>query len=138
MHIAILTNDHAWTYNLRKELIESFLENGHKVTLVLPYGERIEYFKEIGCNFEDFPFEGQGTNITKELLLPEKYKKVLKKIKPDAVLTYTTKPNIYGAMACASLKIPYIITITGTGRTMISGLSKKLMSFLYRISSRKA
>lgn len=138
MHIAILTNDHLWTYNLRKELVEEMLKKGHRVTLVLPYGEKIDFFKELGCDFVDFSFEGRGTNIFKEIILYKNYIKVLKQLKPDIVLTYTTKPNIYGASACAALKIPYIITITGTGRAMLSGISKKLMSFLYKVSSRKA
>ncbi len=53
--IAILTNDPLWTYNLRREVVQKLIEEGNEVTLVLPYGEKIEYFKKLGCGFVDFP-----------------------------------------------------------------------------------
>ena len=42
-------------------------------------------------------------------------KKLLKAEKPDIVLTYNIKPNVYGGMACKSLKLRYIPNITGLG-----------------------
>ena len=48
MKIAILTNDPLWTYNLRREIVQKLIEEGNEVTLVLPYGEKIEFFKQMG------------------------------------------------------------------------------------------
>ncbi len=38
---------------------------------------------------------------------------MLKEVKPDLVLTYTIKPNIYGGLACRMAHIPYAVNITG-------------------------
>ena len=43
------------------------------------------------------------------------YIKIIKQIKPDVVLTYTIKPNVYGGLACRLTKTPYIANITGLG-----------------------
>jgi hypothetical protein len=43
------------------------------------------------------------------------------KEKPDMVFTYTIKPNIYGALACAVRGIPCAPNITGLGTAVENG-----------------
>ncbi|MBQ7580773.1 MAG: glycosyltransferase family 4 protein [Clostridia bacterium] len=138
--VALLSNEHSWTYNLRKETIARLLDNGYSVTLILPYGEKVELLKEMGCSFIDVPmFERRGKNPLKELRLIIEYHKILKKEKPDVVLTYTIKPNLYGGMVCSLLKIPYISNITGLGSAVEkSGLISSLAKILYKVGLRKA
>jgi len=63
----------------------------------------------------------------------------MKKIKPDMVLTYTIKPNVYGGIACRLLKMPYIANITGLGTAIENaGLLQKLTTLLYKISLKKS
>jgi len=38
--------------------------------------------------------------------------------RPDLVMTFTAKPNVYGGIACRVLRIPHILTITGLGRSL--------------------
>jgi glycosyltransferase involved in cell wall biosynthesis len=67
------------------------------------------------------------------------YIKIIKRIKPDIVLTYTIKPNVYGGIACAVTKTPYISNITGLGTSIESqGLIQKVTLMLYRFGLRKA
>lgn len=64
---------------------------------------------------------------------------LLKKLKPDVVLTYTIKPNIYGGMACQLRRIPYIANITGLGSAIENGGLLRLFSVaLYKVGLRKA
>ena len=37
------------------------------------------------------------------------YRRLLKSEKPDIVITYTIKPNIYGGFACRLKRIPYCL-----------------------------
>ena len=53
--------------------------------------------------------------------LLQNYKKLLKEVKPDVVLTFTVKCSIYGGMACRMLKVPYIVNITGLGKGLAEG-----------------
>ncbi len=139
MTIAILSNDHAWTYNLRKEVIQALISEGHRIVLILSYGEKIEKLKEMGCEFIDIPFERHGTDFLKELKLISNYKKILKELKPDIVLSYTIKPNIYGGMVCNSLKIPFFPNITGLGTAVENkGPLQPLFIMLYKLGLKKA
>ena len=113
--IAIISNDHAWTYNLRREIIQALLDCGHRVTIIVGYGKKIDDLKAMGCDFVDIPVDRHGMNPFHELSLARKYKKALKELKPDVVLTYTIKPNIYGGYVCGKQKIPFIANITGLG-----------------------
>ena len=66
------------------------------------------------------------------------YKKIIKDVNPDIVLSYTIKPNIYGGMACKSLKVPYISNITGLGTAVEKdGLMQKISIVLYKIAFKK-
>ena len=62
-----------------------------------------------------------------------------KKYRPNIVLTYTIKPNVYGGAACAALNVPYIVNVTGLGTALENGgLLQKISLLLYRFGVRKA
>lgn len=113
--IAVISNDHAWTYNLRREILQALLDQGHRVVVMVGYGKKIEDLKRMGCEFIDIPVDRHGTNPIKELNLMRRYKKALKSLNPDMVFTYTIKPNVYGGYVCGRLKIPFVANITGLG-----------------------
>lgn len=137
--VLILSNHHAYTYNLRKEIIQRLLDNGYKVYLALPYGEKIEMLKAMGCEFIDISLDGRGVNPITDFKLFIGYFKIIGKIKPDLVLSYTIKPNIYGGFASRLLKIPYIVNITGLGSAVHNGsILQKIVIKLYRIALKKA
>ncbi|MBO5868915.1 MAG: glycosyltransferase family 4 protein, partial [Oscillospiraceae bacterium] len=54
--------------------------------------------------------------------------------KPDAVFTYTIKPNVYGGLACRLLKIRYMANVTGLGTPVEKpGPLQKLTTRLYKM-----
>ncbi|WAA12119.1 glycosyltransferase family 4 protein [Fervidibacillus halotolerans] len=137
--LVVLSNDHAYTYNFRKEIIQRLIEKKYKVYLVLPYGKKVEELKKMGCEFIHLELDRRGVNPLKDSRLFLGYFKILKKLRPNAVLAYTIKPNIYGGLACRMLNIPYINNITGLGSGFNKGkLLKRLLLFLYRISLKKS
>ncbi|MFD1385935.1 glycosyltransferase family 4 protein [Oceanobacillus oncorhynchi subsp. oncorhynchi] len=113
--ILILSNHHAYTYNFRKEIIQALLKQNYKVILVLPYGDKVELLKNMGCEFIDLPLDRRGMNPITDFKLFLRYRKIIKKVKPDAVLSYTVKPNLYGGIACRMGKVPFFPNITGLG-----------------------
>lgn len=137
--IVILSNHHAYTYNFRREIIQKFLDVGFKVYLVLPYGEKVDLLKEMGCEFIDLPLDRRGMNPINDFKLILNYFKILNKIKPDAVLSYTIKPNIYGGLVSRLLKIPFFPNITGLGTALEnSGFLQKILIEMYKIAYKKA
>lgn len=137
LKILILANDCGGLYNFRKEVIKKLLEKNQVFTLV-PKNETAKKLENLGCNVNEISLERRGTNPLKDLKLIVMYFKFLKKTKPDVVLTYTIKPNIYGGIVCELLKTPYIGNITGLGTAVENkGLIQKLTIFLYRVAFRK-
>ena len=136
--ILILANDSGGLYKFRKELIEE-LKKDNDVYIALPYGEYIEKLKDLGCTYIRCDFNRRGTNPVADLKLYNSYRKIMKSIAPDVVLTYTIKPNVYGGYAAASLKIPYIANVTGLGTSIENGgLLSKITTTMYKAGLKKA
>lgn len=139
MKIIILTNLDVGLYNFRKELLERLVDDKHEVIISLPQGELIPNLQAIGCKFIQTEFDRRGMNPLADMKLLMKYRSLLKTEKPDIVLTYTIKPNLYGGMACAALRIPYVANITGLGTAVEQpGIMQKGLLFFYRYALRKA
>lgn len=135
--VLILSNDHAYTYDLRKEIIEELLKK-YEVCVVVPYGEKVQLLEKMGCKHISVELEKRGTNPFHDLKLIKNYKAIMKTYHPDLVLTYTIKPNVYGGFVAASLGIPYIANITGLGTAIENeGLMQKFTVLLHKIGFRK-
>jgi galacturonosyltransferase len=139
MNILILTNNANGLWLFRKELLLSFLSDGHSVTVSLPPDENVQKLKTLDINIIETPFERRGNNPIKDFGLFRTYMKLIKLEKPDVVLTYTIKPNLYGGLACRISKVPYICNITGLGTAIENeGLLSKILLKFYHISMEKA
>ena len=65
--------------------------------------------------------------------------RLIKIYMPDAVLTYTIKPNVYGGLASRFAKIPYVANITGLGTAIENkGIIQNIAIKLYKIGLKKA
>ena len=137
MKVLILANNDVGLYQFRRELIESLAKN-NKVTIALPYGKLVEPLKEM-CTFYDTPMERRGMNPLKDAKLLLQYRKLIKKEKPDLVITYTIKPNIYGGLVSRFMRKPYAVNITGLGTVFQKkGAALLLVKMLYKLSLKKA
>lgn len=138
MKILILANNDLGLYNFRKELIERLILEKNEIYISLPNGKRVKDLEELGCKYIETEVDRRGTNPVKDCKLLLKYFKILKQIKPNIVLTYTIKPNIYGGVACRIKKIPYICNITGLGTaTENESIVQKLIIKLYKFALKK-
>ena len=138
MKVMILANNDVGLYQFRKELIEELLKQ-HEVVISLPYGDFVKPLEDIGCKFIDTPVDRRGINPIKDLRLFFTYWKILKQEKPDLVITYTIKPNVYGGCACRFMKIPYAVNITGLGTAFENGGTlKKIVTVMNKVGCKKA
>ena len=138
MKILILANYDVGLYQFRRELIEELLKS-HAVYISLPYGELVEPLKAMGCQFIDTPLERRGMNPFKDGKLFLTYLKLFRQVKPDLVITYTIKPNVYGGFAARIAGIPYAVNITGLGTAFQKkGMLKNLVTAMYKLGCKKA
>lgn len=136
--ILILANNDVGLYKFRKELIQALIDDGNDIYISLPYGKLVDKLIEMGCKFIDTSVDRRGINPIKDFKLILEYKKIVKQIKPDLILTYTIKPNIYGGLISRLYKTPYIVNITGLGTAFYSdSILKKLIVNLYKLSLKK-
>ena len=136
--IVILTNDTMFTYKHRKEIIESLCLKNYEVVIVCRLLQFQEEFIKLGCRLVNINNNRHSKNPLKDIGLFWQYYKILKKEKPNLVLSFHIKPNIYGGMACRLLNIPYIVNITGLGTAVeYPGKLQKLTVSLYKIALKK-
>ena len=139
MKILILANNDGGLLNFRQQVVTAILERGYEVTVSVPQGPRIDEIEALGCKIDIVNIHRRGINPIEDLKLLKYYIGLLKKEKPDVVLTYTIKPNIYGGLACAIKGIPYIVNITGLGTAVERpGMLQTLTVNLYKLAMRKA
>lgn len=133
--ILILANNDVGLYKFRKELIQALTKDGNDIYISLPYGKFVDELVKMGCKFIDTKIDRRGINPITDFKLLLNYKSIIKKVKPDLIVTYTIKPNIYGGLISRIKKIPYIVNITGLGTAFQGdGLLKKVIVNLYKIS----
>lgn len=138
MKILFLTNHHLGLCLFRYELIAELLKE-HDVYISLPDGDLVRPLEEIGAKFIDTPIDRRGLNPITDIRLFRQYRKLLRQVKPDMVITYTIKPNVYGGLACRLSGIPYATNITGLGTAFQkAGLLRAVASALYKIALKKA
>ena len=139
MKILILANYDLGLYKFRKELIEELLDQGHKVYISLPDGDLVRPLETMGCIFIDTPVDRRGVNPKTDFALFRDYRKMMREVNPDLVITYTIKPNIYGGIAAWMSKKQYAVNITGLGTAFEkAGLIRTVAVNLYRFALKKA
>lgn len=133
--VALITNHDDDVYCFRKELIEGIIDAGYDMLISCPYGEKLELMKDIPFIHDDVYIDRRGTNPISDFKLYRHYKKMMKKYKPDVVLTYTAKPNTYASIAAAQFKIPYINNVTGLGSVLSMGvIMQKFVLTLFKFA----
>ncbi|MCR4692567.1 MAG: glycosyltransferase family 1 protein, partial [Firmicutes bacterium] len=139
MRILVLANFDLGLYNFRKELLKKLMDMGNDVYISCPYGEKIAPLEAMGCKYIKTDIDRRGINPFVDMKLIFRYFKIVKEVKPDKVITYTIKPNIYGGIVCRTKKIPYYVNITGLGTAFNgSGFLEKIAEFMYKTAFKQA
>lgn len=137
--VLILVNRDFVLYNFRLELVERLLAEHYDVLIALPYGEKVDELIQMGCRFYPIEIDKRGKNPFKDMGLMWQYQRLFRQIKPDMILTYTTKVNIYAGLLAGRKRIPYLMNISGLGTAVENeGALQKLMIMLYRRSAKHA
>lgn len=143
--IALLTNNDDDVYCFRLELIQAFISNGYRLLISCPDGPKFEVMESIGLRknkefiYDDPPIDRRGTNIVNDSKLIWHYRKLFRTYRPDVVLTYTAKPNVYATIVADSLHIPVINNITGIGSVINeTGLKKNFIMWLFKNAYRRS
>jgi hypothetical protein len=138
--IALVANTTWNIYNFRLNVIEALLKENFDVIVIAPtdiytrYSSIFPSVEHVNLKY----LTRRGINPFVEIIHIAELYSTYKQIKPDAVIHYTIKPNIYGSIIARILKIPTIGCITGLGYTFIQkGFINWATVNLYKIAYRK-
>ena len=139
MKIALIANSSSGLYNFRKDLILRMESDENEVIGITPLEKRVEQLQGLGIRLIETKIDRRGLNPFHDLSLFLQYLRILKKEKPDQVVTYTIKPNIYGGIACRLRGIPYAANITGLGTAFENkGMLRRIATILNKVALKRA
>lgn len=122
-------------YNFRMGLIKSLQSEGYQIYALAPRDKYVNDLELAGIKYFNIFLNQKGTNPIKDAGLILQYYNIFKKIKPNLILSYTIKPNIYGNLAASILKIPTINNISGLGTLFIkTNFISYIGKFFYKLS----
>lgn len=131
MKIFFFSNSTWSIYNFRRNFIKEFIRKGHEVYIVSNKDYTTKFLKKIGCNFINLKFNTLNKNIFYELINLIKFIRIVKKIKPNIIYSFTLKPILYSSIASFFLNFRAINTFDGLGRLYDK---KNFFSFLYLLT----
>lgn len=137
MKYLIVTNHSYMLWQFRRELIEELLINS-EVVLSMPFVGHEQDFVELGCKCVQTDIDRRGINPFTDINLYKTYVNLLKMEKPDMVITYSIKPNIYMGFACRNLKIPYCVNVQGLGTAFQKEPIATVVTVMYRMALKNA
>ena len=133
--VVIVLNNSWYAYNFRFNLARSLKVNGYEVIFVAPYDEKYSELIKKEFSFFDINIDAKGINPISDFKTIISLYKLYKNIKPDMVLNFTIKPNIYSSIVGGILDIKSISNITGLGTIFIKqSLTTKIAKLLYKIA----
>lgn len=122
-------------YNFRYNLMKILEKKEYKIICLGNKDSASELIKKNNWKFINSNLDRRGTNIFNDLKLFFFYVKIFRKEKPEYILNFTIKPNIYGTLAAKLVGIPVINNITGLGDIFDkNNLTSRIVKLLYRIS----
>ena len=147
MHVLVLASFAPSLLNFRGPLIADLIAAGHRVTACAPDlpPDVATRLTAMGAAPLAVPLRRTGRNPLADVKALAALWRLFGALRPDAVLTYTAKPNIYGLLAARARRVPRrAALVTGLGYAFTDGGGAKrrvfrtLISALYRVSLRGA
>jgi glycosyltransferase involved in cell wall biosynthesis len=135
----LFANTSWYLYNFRARLIADLVSRGGEVTTIAPIDEYTAKLGQLGTRHIPMPIDSASTNPLRESVLLLRLIRLMRRERPDLLLTFTPKPNIYGCLAASTAKVPVIANVSGLGRAFVkAGVLAWLVRRLYRLALRRS
>ena len=133
----IVTNHSYMLWRFRKELIAELQRTG-EVVISTPFVGHEDDFRAMGCRLVETQLDRRSINPKTDLKLYRFYRTLIRTERPDLVVTYSIKPNIYASYACKKCGVPYCVNVQGLGTAFQKPLIAQLVTVMYRKALKKA
>jgi glycosyltransferase involved in cell wall biosynthesis len=135
--IWIAANTSWYVYNFRGNLISRLIEAGYEVTAYAPADNYVSKLEALGARHISMQLDSSSVNPLHELVALVLLWRTLRTNRPDLVLTFTPKVNIYVSLAAMVSQFPVVANVSGLGRSFgSSAWIARVAAGLYRIALR--
>ena len=142
MKIVLCNNNLSGLYLFRRDIYKYYVQKGCEVIVLYPkslnepnYHQKVSEF----CRCIAVDMYPNSQNIISDYKLYRQVRRIYQIEKPDIVINYTVKPNIYSALAASSLGIRTIDVMAGLGYVFDGeSLKKRIARKLYKFGLNKA
>lgn len=135
--------------NFRGPLLRDLVARGHEVHAAAPLlrpGSAIAgRLEDMGVVPHDLAIRRTGTAPTEDIAVLWRMYRLMRRVRPDAVMGYTIKPVIWGMLAAGLARVPHrVALITGLGHAFGDGVSARqrmlqmVVARLYKRALRRA
>lgn len=135
--ILILSNHSYMLYKTRLDLLKA-LAGQHEIVISVPYVGHEEDFRSEGFGCIETAVDRRRVDPLSDLRLFLTYCKLLKQEKPDLIIAYSIKPNIYGGIASRLRGIPFCANVQGLGTAFQKPCLSWFATGLYRTALKNA
>ncbi|URD61696.1 glycosyltransferase family 4 protein [Sphingomonas sp. KRR8] len=116
--------------NFRGGLLRGVAAAGFEPVLAAPPGNQGH---ALPFRAASLPISSDGLNPLQDGLLLLRFIRLLRRERPAALISWTAKPNIYGAMAARQVGVPAFPNVSGLGTAFIrGGMLQRVLCLLYR------
>lgn len=137
--VLVLANSSWNITNFRMGLLAGLKERGCDIIVATPPGAEVMAIQQSGFRFRPLFLNAKGRNPLADLRTIVSCLKAILTEKPDLVMTFTVKPNVYGGLAARIVGVPLLPNIAGLGAAFSGGRALRLIAtLLYKTSLKKA
>ena len=145
--ITIIANSGFTVINFRSDLIKSLVQQNISVSVICPQkcslmGNRDikKELEEIGGVHYDVPLNRTGINPVKDFYTIFQLYRKLSEIRPDIVVSYTAKANVYGGLISRLFnETKMVVNITGIGSILSNkDIKSKMIALMLKVLYRAA
>ena len=139
MRIVIVANTTWYVFNFRKNLIKLLQARKHEVCIIAPRDDYTDKLTQLGVEYYPIDLSQRGLNPFRELISCVRLFRLFRAIRPDVVLTFTIKCNLYTGICRRFAELQQIANISGLGEAFDKkGPVNYIVSFLYKFALTKS
>jgi len=115
MNIGLCANTSWYLYNFRKNLIAELQRRGHAVSAIAPADDYSPCFEALGVRWYPLPLHQTSKHPAREIVAVLQLWRILRRLRPDALLTFTIKCNLYAGLVSRVVGFRQIANVSGLG-----------------------
>lgn len=137
--VLVLVNSSWNITNFRMGLLQGLRDRGCEIVVAAPPGDEVAAIEAEGFRFTPLRLDPKGRNPFADVGTIAACMKIMRDVKPDLIMSYTVKPNVYGGLAARLVGIPILPNVAGLGAAFSGGRPLRLIAtLLYRLALKKA